>query len=177
MMCFLIGARVAETGFLLTASRCGVYDRHAFDLKPYMAAFPMLLETFGSLLNRPEPAAGHQLHSRCTTCWEWLPCCYRDVLENEPVQFLPGLTRGPCALAWRMVPPSLDILEDHLWTMADEEERQRVWREFSQRVSAAWHKSIASGKGPHIFASVRQTPQNSTLRHTSPFPASLFQPF
>ncbi|MFO7751453.1 MAG: hypothetical protein R6V54_15320, partial [Desulfobacteraceae bacterium] len=233
-----IGATVAETGFLLTASRCGVYDRHSFDLKPYKAAFPMLLETLGSLLNRPESAAGHRLHSRCTTC-EWMPCCYRDALENEPVQFLPGLTRGallklratglttmaetraalesgtgkeggavagkescftakqrkelagqcraflenrivlhkkrtrlfpknlsgaffihvledpaagtPCALAWRMVTPSLDILEDHVWTMADEEERQRVWQKFSQRVSAAWHKSIASGKGPHIF--------------------------
>ena len=90
-----IPAVVAETGFLFTRSfeKSRQYEKHRFDLKAYFAAFPMLFKTIQSFLSQPVSAAGHKLQSHCVFC-DWYLACYYNALENEDIQFLPGLTTG-----------------------------------------------------------------------------------
>ncbi|MBW2656073.1 MAG: Lhr-like helicase, partial [Deltaproteobacteria bacterium] len=86
---------MAETGFLITRSsgKSTQYEKHRFDLKAYLAAFPMLFETIHSFLSQPPSAAAHRLQSHCVSC-DWYIVCYHNALENEDIQFLPGLTLG-----------------------------------------------------------------------------------
>ncbi|SLM28913.1 DEAD/DEAH box helicase domain protein [Desulfamplus magnetovallimortis] len=101
-----LGVKVSSRGFLMTrpSGRDGdfllgdeqvnsVYEKHFFDLEPFMAAFPMLLENFDrTFLSHPE-LAEHRLQSHCTSC-EWFAGCYSNALKNEDIQFLPGITHG-----------------------------------------------------------------------------------
>ncbi|MBF0235170.1 MAG: AAA family ATPase, partial [Desulfamplus sp.] len=91
------------------------YEKHTFDLAPFMTAFPMLLETFYRTLSNifqfahvplphyQAPMANSQaslahcidyrLQPHCTLC-EWFYKCYANALAKEDIQFLPGLTKG-----------------------------------------------------------------------------------
>ena len=90
-----IPARVAGTGFLITRppETSKQYEKHRFDLKAYLATFPMLFQTIQSFCSQPASAANHRLQSHCISC-DWYPACYQNALENEDIQFLPGLTLG-----------------------------------------------------------------------------------
>ena len=90
-----IPAMVAETGFLIIhpPEKSREYKKHKFDFKAYLAAFPMLFKTIQSFLSQPASAADHRLQSHCIYC-DWYPVCYYNALENEDIQFLPGLTLG-----------------------------------------------------------------------------------
>ncbi|WP_457552783.1 DEAD/DEAH box helicase [Desulfobacula sp.] len=86
---------VAKTGFLIARSLKEniTYERHRFDLKSYQSAFPILLNTICFFLLRSPLVADHRLQSHCTFC-DFFHYCYNNALENEDIQFLPGLTPG-----------------------------------------------------------------------------------
>lgn len=90
-----ICAGVAETGFLITRSsgKNIPYEKNGFDLKAYLAAFPILFKTLYSLLSRSPSVADHRLGSHCVSC-DWFSVCYYTAIESEDIQFLPGLTPG-----------------------------------------------------------------------------------
>jgi predicted RecB family nuclease len=69
------------------------YEIHEFDLGPYLAAFPMVFQTFLSILSGPPMEADHRLQSHCVSC-DGFSFCHDNALENEEIQFLPGLTPG-----------------------------------------------------------------------------------
>ena len=70
-----------------------IYTNHAFDLTPFITAFPVLIETLTTTLSCPVSAANHRLQRRCTTC-DGFTHCYGAALRYEDVQFLPNLTPG-----------------------------------------------------------------------------------
>ncbi|MCD6186134.1 MAG: DEAD/DEAH box helicase [Deltaproteobacteria bacterium] len=90
-----IPAMVAKTGVLFTrpSVKNRQYEKYRFDLKAYLAAFPMLFKTIQSFLSQPASAADHRLQSHCVSC-KWYSVCYQNALVNEDIQFLPGLTLG-----------------------------------------------------------------------------------
>ena len=69
------------------------YEIHEFDLGPYLAAFPTVFQTFLSTLSAPPMDADHRLQSHCISC-DGFNFCHDNALENEEIQFLPGLTPG-----------------------------------------------------------------------------------
>ncbi|MFK5951569.1 MAG: DEAD/DEAH box helicase [Desulfobacterium sp.] len=69
------------------------YEIHEFDLGSYLAAFPMLFQTFLSILSSPPMEVAHRLQSHCVSC-DGFGFCHDTALENEEIQFLPGLTPG-----------------------------------------------------------------------------------
>ena len=70
-----------------------IYTNHAFDLTPFIKAFPVLIETLTTTLSCPLSVASHRLQRRCTTC-DGFTHCYGAALRYEDVQFLPNLTPG-----------------------------------------------------------------------------------
>jgi len=69
------------------------YEIHEFDLGSYLAAFSMLFQTFLSILSTPPMEADHRLQSHCVSC-DGFGFCHDHALEDEEIQFLPGLTPG-----------------------------------------------------------------------------------
>ena len=88
-------AEVSATGVLMLRPPPGdeAPERHAFDLPPYMTAFPMLLQNAGEALARAPGEAAYRLQSHCTTCPNFAPC-YREALGCEDVLFLPQISAG-----------------------------------------------------------------------------------
>ncbi len=87
-------AQVADTGFLLIRSPLDdTPQRHTFDLRPYLASLPALLRSFAHCLSHSPDRAGWRLQAHCLSC----PCfdsCYRQALQEEDIQFIPGLSQG-----------------------------------------------------------------------------------
>ena len=88
-------AEVSATGVLMLRPPPGdeAPERHAFDLQPYMTAFPMLLRNAGEALARTPGEAAYRLQPHCTTCPNFA-ACYREALGREDVLFLPQLSAG-----------------------------------------------------------------------------------
>ncbi|MDP2646351.1 MAG: DEAD/DEAH box helicase [Desulfobacterales bacterium] len=66
---------------------------HAFDLAPFMSAWPALLQNMGAVLSAPPAAASYRLQGHCTSC-PYFETCYRQALAEEDIQFLPQLSDG-----------------------------------------------------------------------------------
>ena len=257
LSCHHIPARVSRQGFIFTPSmpsargsarESAPYQSHAFDLTPYLAAFPMLFHGLAGFLYDPPAIADHRLQAHCISC-SGFPACYHEALANEDVQFLPVLTRGelvtlrlmgcttlarthrmlkeisdrsgeispetesrfspeqrlspgqikklmgwcntflthrislhekkthlfpenlsriffihiekepmtgePRVLGWQVrdtqKTDAQKAVESQVWTMNNRQERQAVWKTFTERMSRLWEQSIHSGLGPHIF--------------------------
>ncbi len=95
LACHDIPAMVSETAFLITRSsgQSLLHEKHEFDLKAYLSAFPMLIKSISAFLSKPASDADHRLQSHCVTC-DWFNLCYYNALAKQEVQFLPGLTSG-----------------------------------------------------------------------------------
>jgi len=102
-----IQGSVAETGFLITPGESEAHQDHAFDLRPYMAAFPVLLQSMGEHLSHPPSEAGWHLQGHCATC-DFFEFCYNEALSTEDIQFLPQLTPGQL---WRLRRLGLNTIE------------------------------------------------------------------
>lgn len=91
----VLRAELASTGFIITRPVAPSTEPtfHSFDLRPFMAAFPSLLENMeGSLLDSSGEASC-RLREHCTGC-PWFEYCYRIGLENEDILFVPELSEG-----------------------------------------------------------------------------------
>lgn len=98
---------VAETGFLITPGESDAHERHAFDLRPYMTVFPVLLRNLGAHLSHPASEARGHLQGHCATC-DFFDFCYNAALSGEDIQFLPQLTPGQL---WRLRQLGLNTTE------------------------------------------------------------------
>ena len=87
--------RVARQGFLITRPRPGgsTPEHYAFDLDPYLTAFPALLRNLEEVLANPPAEAAYRLQPHCTTC-PYFEHCYPEALQTEDLLFLPHLTAG-----------------------------------------------------------------------------------
>jgi len=87
--------RVAREGFLITRPRPGSVrpGHYAFNLDPYLAAFPALRRNVGQVLANSPAEAAYRLEPHCVTC-PYFEHCYREALQIEDILFLPQLTAG-----------------------------------------------------------------------------------
>ena len=66
---------------------------HEFDLHPYLAAFPALIQNLETVISKNAREAGFQLKRHCVYC-QWFNFCYQEALNREDLQFLPNLSPG-----------------------------------------------------------------------------------
>ena len=66
---------------------------HEFDLHPYLAAFPALIQNLDTVVSKNAREAGFQLKRHCVYC-QWFNFCYQEALNREDIQFLPNLSPG-----------------------------------------------------------------------------------
>ena len=90
-----VQTQVATSGFLMLRPRLRTKapEQHLFDLRPYIAAFPMLFRNVGRVLLKAPSEATYRLQTHCTTCPNF-EHCYREALQIEDVLFLPQVTAG-----------------------------------------------------------------------------------
>lgn len=102
--------RLSGTGFLiLRPDREGREPVvHTFDLLPFLAAFPALLHQVGTILSHPPTRASYRLSEDCTPCgFFWT--CYGQAINEEDIQFLPGLREGEL---WKLRQLGLSTIEN-----------------------------------------------------------------
>ena len=84
-------------------------------------------------------------------------------LEKDP------MTGDPWVLGWQVREVNAQktdeqrVVESQVWTMKNRQERQAVWKTFTDRLSRLWEQSIHSDLGPHIFHFGSQT-RNTLLQ-------------
>jgi hypothetical protein len=85
---------VADTGFLLTPSgTTKLALRQCFALKPYFSSANALFHTIRTTLAAPPAQAFWQLQDHCVNCADFT-FCYQQAINEEDIQFLPGIRRG-----------------------------------------------------------------------------------
>jgi len=86
---------ISNRGFLLLPAQKehGEMVEHEFNLYPYLAAFPALIQNLDEIITKNTKKAAFQLKSHCAYC-QWFNCCYQEALNREDIQFLPNLTPG-----------------------------------------------------------------------------------
>jgi AAA domain len=92
---FTLPVQVAAHGVLLTRPQGDdpAPTRHAFDLAPYLAAFPLLQQRIGTVLTTPILEATWQLQPHCGTC-AYVDTCSRQAFSTDDIMLLPDLTPG-----------------------------------------------------------------------------------
>ena len=86
---------LSNLGFLILPDpkNVGGIVEHEFDLNPYLASFPALIQTLDTIIAKNAESAEFQLKRHCTHC-RWFACCYQDALHREDIHFLPNLSPG-----------------------------------------------------------------------------------
>ena len=90
---------ISNRGFLLkikqgpAQEKTGQMVEHEFDLHPYLAAFPALIQNLDMIISKNAKEAGFQLKHHCVYC-RWFHFCYQEALDREDIQFLPNLPPG-----------------------------------------------------------------------------------
>jgi len=86
---------LSNAGFLVLPAQknTDIMVEHEFDLHPYLATFPALIQNLDTIISKNAKGAGFQLKSHCTYC-QWFNFCYQEALNREDIQFLPNLTPG-----------------------------------------------------------------------------------
>lgn len=90
-----IEAEVAKSGFIVTRPILHEAEPtfHTFDLEPFLASFPSLLENMESALKDSSNDTACRLGEHSTGC-AWFEYCYRQGLGREDILFLPQLSEG-----------------------------------------------------------------------------------
>ncbi len=100
-----------------------LFNDHRFDLDTYMVVFPQLFKVLHSIVLSPASETNYQLQSPCVACDRIYSCC-KDALENEDIQFIPGLTNSELAKmrksGWSSIEQSFNALKK-LNSMSNEE--------------------------------------------------------
>ncbi|WP_035239302.1 DEAD/DEAH box helicase [Desulfobacter vibrioformis] len=116
-------ARVSSNGFIITPPPLGdvretaPYQIHEFDLTPYMATLPTLLNHLGHVISSLPAHADYRLQNLCTAC-SGFPGCYHHALAHEDIRFLPQLTQGELAALKQMGCTTLEQLPGALENQA-----------------------------------------------------------
>ena len=86
---------ISNRGFLLLPAqkKATPMVAHEFDLHPYLAAFPALIQNVDKIILKNAEAAEFQLKKHCAYC-QWFDFCYQEALKREDIQFLANLTAG-----------------------------------------------------------------------------------
>ena len=90
---------ISNRGFLPKIKRgparekTGKVVEHEFDLHPYLAAFPALIQNLDAIISKNAKGAEFQLKRHCTDC-QWFNFCYQEALNREEIQFFPNLSPG-----------------------------------------------------------------------------------
>ena len=173
-----ICATIAKTGFIITPgdknpgnnknrqksrfcqdlffAESGLFQTHEFLLKPYVAAFPVLIKTFGSILSCPPAMADHRLKPGCISC-DWFYLCYHTALKNEDVQFLPGLTRGELLKLRQMKCKSITEICGILETSDDQNDLENAESDFNLEQKKKLKGQAASFLENKIFLKNKNT--------------------
>ncbi len=61
------------------------------------------------------------------------------------------LSSRPCAVGWRAVDASGNLLESRTWEMRTHEQREAAWRQFSGHFSTLWQGRNGGEHEPHVF--------------------------
>ncbi|WP_321493037.1 DEAD/DEAH box helicase [uncultured Desulfobacter sp.] len=156
-------ARVSRNGFFITPPPLGdvqeaaQYQIHEFDLTPYLATLPTLLDHLGQVLSNPPAQAGYRLQHPCTAC-SGFPGCYHHALVHEDIRFLPKLTRGELAALQHMGCSTLEQIPEAL-------EKENV------RLSPGQQKKISGWCDAFLTGRIR-----CHEKKTHQFPANLSRP-
>ena len=86
---------ISNRGFLLLPAQEKTEQmvEHEFELHPYLAAFPALIQNLNMIISKNAKEAGFQLKHHCVYC-RWFHFCYQEALDREDIQFLPNLPPG-----------------------------------------------------------------------------------
>lgn len=103
------GIEISGTGVLITRGGAGVSGSiaHSFDLAPFLAAFPALLQHVDEVLRNPPAKAAYRLDRYCTSC-ACYEHCTRQALSEEDLQFLPAVRGG---MLWKLRQAGLSGIE------------------------------------------------------------------
>ncbi|HIQ37512.1 MAG TPA: DEAD/DEAH box helicase, partial [Desulfocapsa sulfexigens] len=89
----LVQCHVADSGFILTPSGDDeLARRHIFDLAPYLASMEAVLTNIKHVLSCPPWKSFWQIKRHCCGCSAF-SCCYEQAIDEEDIQFIPGISR------------------------------------------------------------------------------------
>ncbi|MBF0301413.1 MAG: DEAD/DEAH box helicase [Desulfamplus sp.] len=194
-----IKAEVSSRGFLMTRpvnekqtteyvnhnavpDEIAVYEKHSFDLEPFIAAFPMLLETIQSTLSKSVDNADYRLKPHCTSC-DWFAHCYSEALEKEDIQFLPGLTDGELLKLRKVGISTIETLHNNLkppspaQSPSQERSSRLIYTDFiSPDIHSNLNELFSSGEQKKLIGRCDAIINNRIILHkrtTRLFPANL----
>lgn len=174
---YKLPARVSGKGFIITppleeTGGTEQYQTHEFDLTPYLAALPTLLNHLGHVLSGLPDDAAYTLQRQCTRC-SGFSGCYHHALIHEDFRFLPKLTRGELAALQQLGCAGIEqlsgVLEKERNPLSPGQEKKLIgWRDafLNRRICCHTKKShrFPSNLSKRIFIHLENNPLDGTPR-------------
>ncbi|MBW2708600.1 MAG: DEAD/DEAH box helicase [Deltaproteobacteria bacterium] len=153
---------ISNRGFLVLPDKkkTGKMVEHEFDLHPYLAAFPALIQNLDAILSKNARAAGFQLKRHCAYC-QWFNFCYQEALSREDIQFLPNLSPGQLDQLRTLDLKSMDRAKQWLEASGIEPDRMppHTHKQLKSGINAlSNHHILLNNKITQLFPSNISTP-------------------